>query len=169
MNKYLLLVLSLVVSCTGNNTVQNKEPIKIVNEFSEDEVKWFKSKGDASINGIAKFKSKAGVLQFGDKFRIELMPYCSYTEERLNKIYKNNDSGFVYIEEGIPKFTPDPKGYHETIKVMCNSQGEFKFNNLPKGEYYVIAFMLWDGTGGGIMRHLTLEESESKFIEMSNF
>lgn len=169
MNKYLILVLALVISCKSDYSKQEKEPIKIINKFNDNEVKWFKTKGNASIKGIAKFKSKNGVLKYGDKFRLELMPYCLYTEERLNKIYKNNNSGYVYIEDGIPSFTPDPKAYHETIKVMCNNKGEFEFNNLPKGDYYLIAFMLWDETGGGIMSHFSLSDGESKFIEMKNF
>jgi len=77
----------------------------------------------------------------------------------------------MYVEDGIPKFTPDPKGYHDTKKTMCNEKGEFEFNNLPLGEYYIIAFMLWDKTGGGIMHRVTLSENydNSQIIEMVNF
>lgn len=143
--------------------------IKIVNEFNDEEVSWFKTEGNASIKGIAKFKSKSGDIRFGEEFRIELMPSCRYTKERLNRIYNSKKSGYVHIEDGIPKFTPDPKGYHETKKTMCDKDGKFEFKNLPAGEYYIIAFMLWEKTGGGIMQRVVLSENESEVVEMINF
>ena len=168
-NKVLLIVIGfLLCHCTGIKKDIDK-PIVIVNLFDANEVNWFKSKGTGSIKGIAKFKSKDGELRYGEEFRIELMPKCLYTEERLSKIYPSKNSGFIYVEDGIPTFTPDPKEYHDTLKTMCNKDGEFEFQQLPEGEYYVIAFMLWGNTGGGIMQHLVLSEGETKVIEMTNF
>ena len=164
-----VLITGLLFGCANTKKSDNNAPIKIINKFDEEAVKWFKTKGQGSIKGIAKFKSKSGVVRFGKEFRIELMPYSLYTEERLNKIYENNQAGHVYVEDGIPKFTPDPKGYHDTKKTMCDKDGNFEFNNLPPGDYYVIAFMLWDQTGGGIMRHVMLSENEAKTIKMINF
>ena len=172
MTKYklsLLIIGFLFINCSNKQKTKNDTPIKIVNTFNYEEVKWFKTKGNGMIKGIAKFKSKKGDVRYGEEFRIELMPNCRYTEERLHNIYQNNTAGYIHVEDGVPKFTPDPEGYHETKKTMCNQKGEFQFNNLPKGDYYVIAFMLWDKTGGGIMQHVVLSENESKVIEMVNF
>ncbi|ELR73629.1 hypothetical protein C900_02714 [Fulvivirga imtechensis AK7] len=153
-------------------------PVPVMSDFNSDEVGWFKNSGNSVIKGSAKFKSKTGEIRFGKEFRIELMPVAAYTEERLNKIYGSKNTGYVYLEDGVPKFIPDPAGYHETIKTMCDENGEFEFTNLPKGEYYVIAFMIWDSetseettrkTGGGMMQRLALTDGESKVIEMSNF
>ncbi len=158
----------MCLSCNDskNNT---QTPIKIVSVFDAQEVEWFKSKGTGTISGTAKFKSKNGEVRFGKEFRIELMPSSSYTEERLQHIYHNKQSGAVYAENGILTFTPDPKGYHDTIKMMCDENGMFTYNNLPAGDYYVIAFMLWDTTGGGLMQRVTLSEGETTHIEMKNF
>lgn len=166
--RYLLFCLiATLFSCSDQKT--RNEAILINNEFKDEEVKWFKKDGTASIKGSAKFKSVTGDIRFGKEFRIELNPYSAYTQERLNHIYKNDDSGYVHVETGIPKFIPDPEGYHQTRKVMCNENGEFEFKNLPEGDYYVIAFMLWDKTGGGIMRHVKLSNNETKVIQMTNF
>jgi len=159
----------LLLSCSVKKAVQTDNPIKIENSFDDEVLKWFKSKGTGTIKGVAKFKSKSGELRYGKDFRIELMPYCEYSEERLGHIYKKKKAGFIHVEDGVPKFTPDPEAYHETIKVMCNEQGEFEYKELPEGKYYLIAFMLWDNTGGGIMRRLKLSEGEAKFVEMVNF
>jgi len=165
-----LMVIGLFfVACSDKQKTENNTLITVVNEYDSKEVSWFKTRGDGTIKGIAKFKSKSGDIRFGEEFRIELMPSCLYTEERLNKIYNSKNSGYVYVEDGIPKFTPDPEGYHDTIKTMCNKNGEFEFNNLPSGDYYVIAFMLWEETGGGIMQRTIITENESKILEMINF
>lgn len=169
----LLLLVILLTNCATKQPVKKDAVIQIHNKFDENEVSWFKNKGAGSIKGNAKFKNKSGELRFGEEFRIELMPYSIYTEERLGKIYDNKKSGFVYLEDGIPKFIPDPEGYHETIKTFCNKQGDFEFNNLPPGKYYIIAFMFWEKqnikTGGGLMKKIVLSESESAVIEMKNF
>lgn len=163
----LIFLVTVFSSCTNKST--KNESIKIESEFNENEVKWFINPGTSSIKGLAKFKSKNDDIRFGKDFWVELNPYSAYTKERLNDIYKDDNSAYVYIENGIPKFIPDPEGYHKTRKVMCNEEGEFEFNNLPAGDYYVIAFMLWDKTGGGIMHHIKLSDNETKVIEMTNF
>ncbi len=158
-----------MVSCHQTKNDNAKTPIQIINAFDDAEVTWFKSKGTGTITGVAKFKSKSGEVRYGKEFRIELMPSCTYTEERLQHIYKNKQSGAVFLEDGIPTFTPDPEGYHDTIKMMCDEDGAFAYKDLPAGDYYIIAFMLWDETGGGLMQRVTLTEGATKHIEMTNF
>lgn len=105
------------------------------------------------------------------------MPVGGYTVERLGKIYGNPDSGSVYLQDGVPRFIPDPEDYHITIKTICDADGRFEFKDLPKGEYYAIAFMIWDEevegvlkkSGGGIMRRVSLADGASEEIEMLNF
>lgn len=154
----------------------SNSPIPVLSEF--DSVGWFESKGKGTIKGNAKFKSKSGEVRFGGTFGIELMPTSAYTVERLTKIYNNSESGFVHVLDGVPRFIPDPLGYHKTRKTTCDENGDFEFNNLPDGTYYVIAFMIWDvespesnikKDGGGVMKRITLGENESLTIEMSNF
>ncbi|GAA4108799.1 hypothetical protein GCM10022393_05130 [Aquimarina addita] len=166
-------IIETYVKTNNNNT-----PIPVIHSFEDKEVSWFSTKGAASIKGIAKFKSRNEKIHFGDQFRIELMPFSRYTEERLLKIYNNKDSGVVYLEDGVPRFIPDPEAYHQTIKTTCNEKGEFEFTDLPDGEYYIIAFMIWDQkvdtkitnkTGGGIMQRIHLTEGEVNTVELVNF
>ena len=166
---YFLIFLVLITSCSQvKKETKEKEVIEIKNPFETEKVTWFKNKGTATIKGIAKFKPKEGAIRFGEEFSVELMPYTRYSEERLSHIYKDKKADFVFAADGIPKFTPDPKGYHDTKKMTCNADGTFEYTNLPPGKYYVVAFMIFDG-GGGIMRHFELKEGENKILEMTNF
>jgi hypothetical protein len=173
-HKLIFLLLTIVfIGCTAKQPLKKDAVIQVNNPFNDKEVSWFKNKGTGNIKGNAKFKSKNGELRYGEQFRVELMPYSLYAEERLGKIYANKNSDYIYLEDGIPKFTPDPEGYHETIKTFCNKNGDFEFNNLPEGKYYVIAFMIWENqtlkTGGAMMQKITLSESQSKVIKMVNY
>jgi Ca2+/Na+ antiporter len=169
----LFLIAILSSGCSVKQPEKKENIITLKNNFDKNEVKWFKSKGNGNIKGNAKFKSKNGELRFGEGFGIELLPFSLYTEERLGKIYKNKKSGFVYVEDGVSKFIPNPEGYHDTIKTSCDKEGNFEFNNLPSGNYYVIAFMIWENqnvkTGGALMKKIVLSKSESKVIKMDNF
>ncbi|RUT72112.1 hypothetical protein D0817_00370 [Flavobacterium cupreum] len=169
----LFLVLLLASSCAVKKPKKKEDVITIQNSFDDKAVSWFTNTGTGTIKGLAKFKSKNGELRFGPEFRVELMPYSLYTEERLKKIYQNKKSGFIYLEDGVPKFTPDPEGYHKTIKTFCDKEGNFEFKNLPPGDYYIVAFMIWENqnvkTGGGLMQKVVLSDGESESVKMINF
>lgn len=167
------VIIETYVKTNNKNT-----PIPIVNNFEEDEITWFSKKGSGIIKGVAKFKSTNEEIRYGSDFWVELMPFTPYTQERLKHIYQNGESGFVNVKDGLIRAIPDPEGYHKTIKVMCDENGEFELDNLPGGDYYVIAFMLWDERtaegdlikdGGGIMKRILLGEGEKQTIELVNF
>jgi hypothetical protein len=170
---FFLVSAVLLVGCSVQQVQKKNTVITIQKPFDDKAVSWFKNKGTGRIKGTAKFKSKNGELHFGEIFGIELMPACRYTKERLKAIYTHKNSGFIYLEDGVPKFTPDPEGYHATKKTSCNKEGLFEFDNLPAGEYYVIAFMIWEKqnvkTGGGIMQRIVLSDTELRKIEMKNW
>ena len=152
-------------------------PVPVSNEFEVDAEQWLLSSGDGNISGVAKFKSKKGAIHFGNSFNIELMPSTPYTEERLTKIYGNQNSGSIYMADGVPRFIPDPHAYHMTRKTTCDAQGAFEFKDLAKGSYYIVAFMIWEEEtegamvkkGGGIMQRIELKEGEKTHIKMNNF
>ena len=168
------VIIETYVRANNKNT-----PVPMTSSFMDDEVSWFATKGKGTIKGLAKFKARGGEIRYGKQFRIELMPFSNYTEDRLHTIYTNKNSGFIYIQDGVPRFIPDPVGYHEsTKKTMCNDNGEFEFKELPIGKYYVIAFMLWDQKdkqgnmvkdGGGIMQRVDLKEEGVETLQMLNF
>ncbi|MCV9387930.1 lipocalin-like domain-containing protein [Reichenbachiella ulvae] len=146
--------------------------VPILGEIEAKNLLWFDEKGTASIEGVAKFKGRDGEIHFGEQFAIELMPYSRYTEERLDRIYGNSQAGSVYVQDGIPSFIPDPAIYHKTIKTYCKDDGSFELNDLPKGEYFVIAFMLWEDEGlkgGGVMKRIELIRDQKQKIKMFNY
>ena len=77
--------------------------------------------------------------------------------------YGNDQQGQILMEQNPPKFTPDVPEYHDMlIKGACDVRGEFNFSTVPAGDYFVIAFIIWDDasgrtprkTGGGVMKRI---------------
>ncbi len=147
-----------------------QEPIQVKSPFNLDEVKWVKTAGTSSIHGKASLQLKNNETKGCAGFGVELLPVANYSNERIKNIYGNNDQGKILIEGSIPKFTPDPKEYHDmVIKTTCNSNNEFTFNNISAGEYYVIGFIIWDvtekgksvKTGGAVMKKMKVAPKEN--------
>ena len=59
------------------------------------------------------------------------------------------------------------------LKGACDQRGEFNFSNVPAGDYFVIALIIWDDTsgasprktGGGMMKRIQVApDSQMKVL-----
>jgi hypothetical protein len=91
------------------------------------------------------------------------LPVTAYSSERISKTYGNVRRGQILLEQNPPKFMPDEKEYHELlIKGACDASGIARFEKVPAGDYFVMAFIIWDEkarattrkTGGAVMHRL---------------
>ena len=155
----------------------SSEPLALQSEFHTDEVKWVLEKGDSSVQGTAALRLKNGTIKNCSGSSVELLPVANYSNERIFKTYGNNDSGQVLLEDNPPKFTPDAKEYHDLVlKSSCNEKGEFTFNDVHSGDYYVIAFIIWDTnkngatskTGGAVMKRIKVKATSKNKGTLKN-
>jgi hypothetical protein len=152
---------------------QAAEPIQVKSQFNADEIKWIQTAGSSSISGTAFLrlndKEQKGCAGFG----VELLPVAAYSNERILNIYGNNSQGQVLMKDNPPKFTPDPKEYHELVrKSQCDEKNQFSFKDLPVGEYYVIFFIIWKNEtgaddGGALMKRVSLKAGKSEVVEIN--
>lgn len=159
-----IIFLSLAVFAHSSYSA---EPVELKSRFTAKEVDWFTWSGSSSIRGNASIKLSNGAYKSCAGFTVELVPAAPYSDERILKTYGNNSAGQILMEQNPPKFTPDAPGYHTTVrKTKCDSEGNFAFNYLPKGEYYVIAFIIWKNedseelSGGGAMQRASITKDE---------
>ena len=134
--------------------------IAVESKFDPDEISWVKKEGTAIVEGEAYIKLEDGSYKGCSGFSIELLPVSAYSDERIYKTYGSNKSGQILIKENPPKFTPDHKLYHDlVIKSTCDSENRFSFSNVHPGDYYIMAFIIWNGTeGGGVMKRVSLKD-----------
>lgn len=150
-------VLSISVVLLSNFSYSS-ETIPLKSSFDRNEVSWVREKGTASIEGEAFIKLEDGTYKGCSGFNVELLPVGSYSSERIYKTYGNNKSGQILLSESPPKFTPDAEEYHKfVLKSKCDENNRFSFSDVHPGEYYVMAFIIWDGDkGGGVMKRASL-------------
>lgn len=151
------------------------EPIKLSSLFNEDEIKWVANKGNSSVFGSAIIELENGKKRGCASFNVELLPVASYSSERILKTYGNNESGQILISQNPPKFDPDVKRYHElVISTTCDSKNQFEFNGVPQGDFYILAFIIWDEEkdgvakklGGAIMKKIRIEANSKMKVDL---
>jgi hypothetical protein len=152
-------------------------PLTVTSAFSADEVGWVLKPGNATVTGQAFLRLEDGSLKSCAGFNIELLPAGKYANERIQKTYRNNEQGQILLEENPPKFTPDVPAYHEMLlKGACDQRGEFRFEQVPAGEYYVMAFIIWEDTrsdpgrktGGGVMKRIRVTPGSQVMVRLEN-
>jgi hypothetical protein len=179
MNRRKALIASTVMGllvCTQTQSSESspgQDPLKLESPFDMEAVKFVKEPGDATVMGQAFLKLRDGTLKSCAGFNVELLPVAAYSNERIFKTYRSNEQGQILLEQNPPKFTPDVKEYHEMLlKSSCDAQGEFRFKNVAAGDYYVMAFIIWEATtgdaasktGGGVMKRIHVEPNSTNVV-----
>jgi hypothetical protein len=167
--------LAVALVAAGAAAAATPRLIQLDSTFSVDDVKWVREQGDATVSGKAFLRQRDGTLKDCAGFNVELLPVATYSSERIFRTYGNNRAGQVLLEENPPKFTPDAPGYHEfLIKGTCNAAGEFRFDKVPAGDYFVMVFIIWDltglnppvKTGGAVMKRIHVNPRANVQVDM---
>jgi hypothetical protein len=164
----------LVLACAA--LASAAEPVKLESTFSLDEVKFVTQPGDATVSGKAFLKLADGSYKDCAGLNIELLPVAAYSRERIGRTYGNTEQGQILLEQNPPKFTPDVPEYHDMLlKGTCDARGRFEFTRVPAGDYFVMAFIIWDipgatprKTGGAAMKRIRVEPRSSIDVLLRN-
>jgi len=165
-----LLLLALALAGTAAPAA---EPVPLEARFQSDAVKFVREPGTATVSGKAFLRLKDGTLKDCAGFAIELLPVAPYSNERIFKTYGNNERGQILLEQNPPKFTPDAPEYHEMLlKGACDATGVFRFTQVPAGDYYVMAFLIWEQggakAGGAAMKRIHVDAGATIETELRN-
>ncbi|MDG2939377.1 hypothetical protein P7M32_01200 [Bisgaard Taxon 10/6] len=175
MKKILLCSLAslFLVGCAANNTVILK------NSFNEAEAQKLLTKGTNTITGSSFMRQKGGTVVTCAGQSVSLVPATSYAAERMTYIYRSDIKGAIpfnmFNELPSPKFVNEPANFKNySIKTVCDAQGNFTFENVADGDFYVVSIIYWDignvsmdfgaRQGGSLMQKVTVKNSETKKI-----
>lgn len=138
------------------------KPQKRMVEFNSEEYKKYETTGAASIIGQAFTKTLGGDVKYGAGNEIKLFPITSYSTEAWDRAI----IGGELLE-------PSDENSNKYTKVtIADGQGNFKFKNLPPGDYYIYCVITWQValsgkltmTGGIVGSKIKIEENENKEI-----
>ena len=115
------------------------------NEFVAEEVMWSTGMGRDSIVGTVEFYPTLGSNKATCAgLSVLAIPESRYAKNRMVEIYGNS-----YAGESINTPGPVDNEYVKYIKVTeCNMYGEFVFNNVVAGPYYIVVGVTYIDTYG---------------------
>lgn len=129
--------------------------------------------GSNTITGSAFLTTMGGDVKTCAGGNAYLVRSTPYSRERILNIYQNIDGGFMRAASSRDNFANDDPEYQRAIRsTPCDAQGNFTFDGLGDGEYFVSAQVTWSRPqgelvwteGGSIMRRVSVQGGETKRI-----
>lgn len=95
---------------------------------------------------------------------VYLVPATPYATERIRVLYGNTERGFNPGRR--QQFSPDPPEYRQFVKsARCDAQGNFTFDRVADGEFYINTSVMWQVAqtqqGGQLMQSVKLKGGQS--------
>lgn len=154
MIKLVLTVICMLLSACALPQKQLKY-FNLKSQFNENQAQELMQPGTGTIKGNAFLRQAGGGVVTCAGSTVNLIPATDYAKERITMIYGSSDSGIARTVEF--KFRDDQPGYFiHTKNTKCDSQGNFQFEDIAAGEFFVTTFVSWSVgriEQGGLLMH----------------
>ncbi len=153
--------------------------VRLTSPFNAAEATHLLRAGSNAIQGSSLFRIRDGSVRTCGGLEVILRPVTGYTEERYMHQFGNTQKGYRSLKDGF-KFIPDIPEYYEAQKTqVCGAAGQFHFDNLADGEYFVSTTIAWErlsqtifGTvlvadGGTLMQRVKVSGGETVRMTLS--
>jgi len=162
-----------MLGCVGHYRVGNSQNniIYLQTSFDTNEANYIFSEGENTINGSAYIRKEDGRVITASNTSVLLFPVTEYSIDRNQKIFGNKYNGHYNFRKNriykrgdsirsnkfvpiVLEFEPESELYYKYIKeTKANYLGQFQFDNIADGEYYIITSIFWEDTkiSGGVM------------------
>lgn len=131
---------------------QVRPPVQIAWEFDQKAAEDQLGDGSNTLTGSAFMRQQGGGVVTCAGAEVALIPETKYANDRLSKLYgapvfqgsttvRTATDAILY---GEPKFDPDPPAYRNLMRrTTCDAQGNFTFDRVKSGAYYLVTRVLW--------------------------
>ena len=151
---------------------ETNPPIQLSSQFDSVAAKKLLVDGTNTIQGNAIVRPQGGGVVTCAGSKVSLVPVTDYATERMRHIYKSDQRG--YYSPPLPNFLCEPNTpeYHTQQKTqVCDAQGNFAFENVADGEFYLTATVVWmveyKWNGGYLMQRVKLSGGENRKIVLT--
>lgn len=154
-----------VLILSGCQALQPQPVVERKVAFPVQEYEALEMEGSSTVKGQFFMTTRGGEVKYGAGRDIALTPVTSYTTEATQ-----------VAMSGRAIAPADPRAQAYTKKSIADGSGNFEFNNLPAGKYYVAGEMFWEVPTGGyglsrqgglIIRMVTVEEGETATLMLN--
>lgn len=171
--KAMLLQIKFASSQSVIKKLGKKKNTYIMNtSISEQELAWSKAVGNNTIYGSAFVRASYRGIQISQKCSglvVELIPKSAYADERMNFYFDNLKRGYLDHSGNVKKkrgqwqtkgkrspaakkgtlLGEDNPMYKDSVRESyCDQRGDFLFENIPDGEYYLTNKIVWGAEEG---------------------
>lgn len=134
--------------------------------------------GSATLEGNAFMQQRGGGVVTCAGYPVQIMPVTRYATERFSVQYGEVLDGETAMWSAADAaqhkfvFEPDPPEFHKARRLTkCDSSGNFQFDDLRAGSYYVMTAVIWNvgyrTQGGALLTRVTLRDGQHKRIIVS--
>lgn len=152
--KKLIIGLSISIIFTGC-AVKKPQPYLLESEFDQKQAAKLLYPGKGEIKGQAFLKRNDGIVVTCAGSAVYLFPATDYASERIKVLYGSDNGGIRSFYAPNYAFSGDNGSYQLMIKTTtCDAQGNFKFDFLSDGSFYIQTVVAWGGVGspqGGVL------------------
>lgn len=165
---YRALVLFSALAITG--CASSPTIVQLSSQFDKTAAENLLVDGINSVQGNALIRQQGGGVVTCAGNEVYFFPVTEYATERMMYIYRSNQKG--YRRFGNYKFVPDIQDYQRLSKVtQCDAQGDFEFENLADGDFYIVTQIFWmvsyNRNGGFLMKRVKLSGGETEKIVLT--
>lgn len=174
--KKTLAALALAASLGACATAK---PIALTTPYDRSDFAWAEARGTNSIRGSAVLRTVGGEVRSCGGYEANLIPDTPYSRERMSHLYGSTERGFQQVPNILTPqitFEQDPADYQSVGRTSaCDAQGEFEFNDLPDGPYFVVVPIIWsvptgyvtEMQGGRLMKRIELSGGERERVVLT--
>ena len=167
-----IILFLCVLSLSGCASLPAQEPLKQTVKFNEAEAKKMLAVGNNTVYGSAFLKQMGGGVVTCAGETVRLIPATMYATERMKYFYGPSVDYSVGVYFG-GKSAEDNAPYESNIKTtVCNQNGDFSFDNVADGSFYVSTVVLWKVAhriqGGGLAQRVNVKSGEKKQVILTS-
>lgn len=160
--KVIFSVLALVAlsGCVGRE-------IKTTVAFDPKEVAYINEQGTAKIEGQAFMRQLGGGVVTCAGSGAYLYPAGEYATQRMTQLYGSKQGGSIGFYDGA-KNLGATEYLTMTRETICDASGNFTFENVADGEYYLTTTVVWKAgyatQGGHISKRIKIADGQSQKV-----
>lgn len=152
------------------------DPVLYITNYDPGTTEWSRAKGASVVTGQAVMRTRGGAARNCAGLQVHLIPDSRYAIDRFNAQYGASTEGFLSVAQlraRRVKFVPDdPLYYAHTRTETCDSQGNFRFDNVPAGVWRVQTIITWEAgrystQGGSMFRRILVKEGEPRHVVLA--
>jgi hypothetical protein len=138
--------------------------------FDKEQASRLVRKGPNTVKGNAvMYQQGAGTVTCAGQ-TVYLIPATAYATQRMLALYRNTKRG-VIAARIYYRFIPDPPEYRAlTRSSRCDPQGNFVFDRVSDGEFFIVALVSWQvgdsSQGSQLMYHVSVRAGQTLSVAM---